>query len=226
MIVPNQPEAYSFRYLPRSRSKAIGLFFPGANVAFRRSALDPIRFFDTELNSGEDTDAGIRLVERGQFFSNPNAEVVHTAHLSFRKLMQQWFRIALYTVRVVRKHADGGLEVFLCFGRHLTGEARFRNLYYRPLPKPYTAIVFLSPFLLMNLALWAVVLSHGAPVEWMAATVAAALYFNGDRKTRGVPWRRRFLFAGLRLVINTILLYVSLLEGLRHGLLYVNYELD
>ncbi len=226
MIIPFQAEAYSFRYLPKSRHRALALFFPGANVAFRRSALKPIEFYDEKLHSGEDTDAGIRMVQQGELFSTSSARVVHTANLSLRKLMLQWWRIAVYTVRVIRKHCDPGVEVFVRFGGGLGMDAQSRNVFYRELKLPFTAILFLTPFLFLNIFAIVSLMTWGNPVALSLTAVAAAIYFRSDFLGTKIPIGKRIVFAALRFVINLMLLYGSLLEGFKHRLLYLNYELD
>ncbi len=223
MIIPNQPEVYTFCYLPRVRHRGLALFFPGANVAYRRKALVPLAYFDERFQSGEDTDVGVRLVQKGELFSNPKAKVVHTSNLPLRKLIEQWFRIAVYTVRVFYKYANLCFEVFM---RGLVGDSRYRQVCLCELTIPLTAVIFVSPFLLLNVGLWGVVASLGHPLAVAFALFTGLVYFWSDFARTRVSLRRLLLYAGLRFAINLILLHVSFAEGLRNRMFYVNYELD
>jgi cellulose synthase/poly-beta-1,6-N-acetylglucosamine synthase-like glycosyltransferase len=230
MIVPFEQELYTFRYLPKDSHGRKLFFFPGGNVAYRRTALDPIEYFDPEMRSGEDIDASMRLWRQGEFFSNPRANVTHTSNLGFLKILSQWLQYAIFAVRLTKKHSGGGLEFLLGISDNQLGGMKFRLLYYRP--SRIGIFVYFTPFLLMNAALWAGLISNisgfttGFWLSLMVVVFSGLIYLKSDFRIQNLTLRQRIAFTGLRFMINTIMLYVSLYEGLKTGILYINYEKD
>ena len=230
MIVPFEQSLYTFRYLRKDSYSRKLYFFPGGNVAYRRSALSPIEYFDPEMRSGEDIDASMRLWQQGEFFSNPRASVKHTSNLGLRKILSQWFQYAIFAVRLTKKHANGGLEFLLGVSNNRLGGMKFRLLYYRP--SRAGIYVYLTPFLALNAGFWGGLLcaiagsSTGAWLFLMAMLLSGLIYLKSDFRVRNLTLRQRIAFTGLRFLINTIMLYVSLYEGLKVRILYINYEKD
>jgi hypothetical protein len=228
MIIHIDQDLFSLRYLKQFRQKAIGLYFSGANVAYRRDRISEIGGFDEKLMSGEDIDIGIRLSENGKLFSNPTASVVHTADLSFRKLVDQWWKISSYQILLLSKFADKGIEVFISGNASSAKEYRFRCVYYRTFPFP--AFIFLTSFLFMNFFAWCLALSFfcsssgGLALSGVAFFVASCFYFYKDFAGGPMPILRRCQFLGIRLLINFLLLYVPGVMGIFRGILYINYE--
>jgi hypothetical protein len=230
MIVPFEQALYTFRYLPKDSYSRKLYFFAGGNVAYRRSALSPIEYFDPEMRSGEDIDASMRLWRQGEFFSNPRASVTHTSNLGLRKILSQWLQFAIFAVRLTRKHSSGGLEFLLGVSNHRLGGMRFRLLYYRP--SRAGIYVYLTPFLALNTGFWGSLIcsitgsSAGAWLFLMVMLLSGLIYLKSDFRVRNLTLRQRIAFTGLRFMINTTMLYVSLYEGLKARMLYINYEKD
>jgi len=230
MIVPFEQDLYTFRYLPKDSYSRKLYFFPGANVAYRRSALSPVEYFDAEMRSGEDIDASMRLWRQGEFFSNPRAIVTHTSNLGFRKILSQWFQYAIFAVRLTKKHSRNGLEFLLGVNNSRLGGMKFRLLYYRP--SRAGIFVYFTPFLALNAGFWGGLLcsivgfSSGAWVFLLVMLFSGLIYLKSDFRIRNLTVRQRIAFTAMRFMINTIMLYVSLYEGLKGGILYINYEKD
>ena len=226
MIIQLNQKYFSFRYLPNVQHKAISLFFQAGNVGFRRSTIDQHGLFDHELTHCEDVDMGIRVSQHGELFSNPHAEVAHSSNFSLRKILDQWYNRALYQVKLLSKHSDGGIEFFMNVNNSGDENTEFRCLWAKP--SKLMAVVFLTPFLLLHGA--ALLLSLALLTSTLPGTAlflfsaALLLYLKPDFSARSIPLHRRFVFALLRLTINAILLYVSFVKGIREGMLFLSFS--
>ncbi len=84
---------------------AAGPYFPGANVAYRRAALEAVAGFDEGLTAGEDTDLAWRVQEMGAVAAWVPDALVHHAVRAVRfphhlRSLWRWRGLAL----VVRRH--------------------------------------------------------------------------------------------------------------------------
>lgn len=227
MIIQLNQDLYRFGYLPTNQRRAFSLFFQGGNVAFRREAVQRIGGYDPELPIGEDVDIGIRLSAEGELFFNPRAAVVHTSQFSLRKVLSHWWNGARYQVQLFCKHGDTGVEFFLPVGSAHAPHASFRCVYSRV--SRFTAVVFLTPLFVLHVMLL-VALGYRllcGPLTFVLRCVlfaAAIRYFADDLRQPLMPWSRRMLLAPLRLAVNELLFWVSLVEGLRRGILFLSFS--
>ena len=228
MIIRWSQKYFTFRYLPMEQRKAVSLFFQGGNVGFRRKTFDVVGKYDPVMNACEDVDIGIRFSEHGKLFSQPSAQVTHTSNFTFKKIIHQWWLTAKYQVKIMRKISGGGIEIFSNTGAKDPEATDHQCWMARPLP--FTVIIFLSSFLVMNLSLAVLVpaLIFGCwPVAIPALVVFAITsfrYFRTDFIRTDLKLGRRFRFCFLRFVINEMLLWVSFMQGLKERMLYISHE--
>ncbi len=97
-IEPYRPRTVTERYVARREAGMVRFaleldrpFAPGANVAFRRSALQRVGGFDPTFTSGEDVDISWRLLEQGRvrITYRPGAIAYHRGRASPRALLSQ-----------------------------------------------------------------------------------------------------------------------------------------
>ena len=225
LIIQLSQKYFSFRYLPRERHQAVSLFFQAGNVGFRRSVFEKTGLYDPEFPSCEDVDMGIRFSAHGELFSNPNAEVSHTSNLTLKKIFNQWTQTARYQVKLLRKISGGGVEVFANAGTLDPESTDYRCL--AAWQACWTVVIFLSSCLFLNLGLLLSLAAAFFPILLLPTIIlivpSSLAYFLPDFRRRDIPLSRRFLFCLLRFAINTILLWVSFLQGIRERMLYVSY---
>lgn len=228
MIIRWSQKYFTFRYLPMEQRKAVSLFFQGGNVGFRRKVFDTVGNYDPVMNACEDVDMGIRFSEEGKLFSQPSARVTHTSNFTLKKIVNQWWLTAIYQVKIMRKISGGGIEIFSNTGSRDPEATDHQCWMARPLP--FTVIIFLSSFLMMNLSLGFLVpaLIFGCWPLAIAACLALAVfgfrYFRCDFTRDDLSLRSKIRFCLVRLLINEILILVSFLQGLRERMIYVSHE--
>ena len=215
-------------YLNKGRHPTVAPFFAGANVAFRRQALERIGGFDSKCVTGEDCDVCARLSASGsELYLRRQAIVAHENPSTFRLLIRQWYGYGRYHPYVFRKHNDSAAEIYVRLGLPLEGE-RYTCLFYRP--SPLALVVFITKFLVMHLAL---ILALGALwLGWTtAAVIAAALtgllaiaYVWPD--WRGCGLLQGCAFAALRYAADSALFLGALIGGLHQRMLYLSATID
>jgi cellulose synthase/poly-beta-1,6-N-acetylglucosamine synthase-like glycosyltransferase len=211
VIVQLFSETYGRGYLPKYAGNPVATFFSTSNVAFRRQLLAELGGFDETLLAGEDIDICLRAAKsRWELFFTPAARVEHWARDDVRGLFRQWWGYGFYHARLFAKHTGRAIEL-LVLNPNPRAHTRFAVLFFRA-RSPVRAIVFVSSFAVMHLAL-----AVGAlPV----AAAAAAVYLEDDLPGPG-GLVERLRHAALRYVVNAALVGGGLAGGLREGYLFV-----
>jgi len=228
MIIQILCNIFEDGYQRVERDAWISPFFAGANVAFRRKALDQVGCYDEKCVTGEDRDICLRMAGAGwEIYFEPRARVGHKNRLTPRSLVRQWFGYGYHHPYVATKHSSRGLRVY-----RPTLE-RGPSAIYRSLLStrfPVHVSIFLTPFLAMHmLAALAVLLAVLG--QYIAAAVFGGLtlavvagYFRADIRRRNIL--RAATFVALRYLANLALLAGGLLGGARLGMLYVGATFD
>ncbi len=215
-------------YLERGRHPTVAPFFAGANVAFRREALDQVGGFDPACETGEDCDICARIaLADWDMYLHPGATVSHGNPSKLSQLVRQWFRYGLYHPYVFAKHNESALEFYVRLGRTAGGQ-RHGCLFYRRLP--VGVVVFVTTFLLLHLCLLLTLVAGVlgcAPAAWAAggaAAVLAALYAWPDVSRHGLL--RGAAFTLIRYAADMALFVGALIGGLRQRMLYLSATID
>lgn len=228
MIIQVLCNLFEEGYQRWERDSSISPFFAGANVAFRRQALDQIGTYDENCASGEDQDMWLRIIEaRWEAYFEPKAAVRHKNRLTVRSLIRQWFRYGYHHPYVTRKHGSRGVRVYR------RSRTKGKGAIYDCLLTarfPFDATVFLTTFLSMHaffaLAVLFAALAFEIPaiVTGVLALVLVVRYFRSDVDMRDPLQTVSFVF--LRYIANLALLLGGLLGGIRLGMLYVSPTFD
>ena len=105
MIIQILSNLFEEGYLKREKYSLISPFFAGANVAFRRQALDQVGFYDENCNSGEDQDICFRIAKGGwDLYFEPKAVVRHKNRMVLRAFIHQWFNYGFHHPYLFKKH--------------------------------------------------------------------------------------------------------------------------
>jgi cellulose synthase/poly-beta-1,6-N-acetylglucosamine synthase-like glycosyltransferase len=215
-------------YLNKGRHPTVAPFFAGANVAFRRAALEEINGFDVRCVTGEDCDVCARLSASGkELYMQRHAIVAHNNQSTWRRFIRQWYGYGRYHPYVFRKHNESAVEVHVRLGLSVAGE-RYTCLFYRK--SPLAIVVFVTKFQLMHLALLcalgALVAGLIAPA-WTAAVAAGILAFGyawRDLRKHGILLGSAF--TALRYAGDMALFAGALIGGLRQRTLYLSATID
>ncbi len=213
-------------YLDKARHPTIAPFFAGANVAFRRTAMERIGGYDPGCVTGEDCDVCARVLTDGwELYLRRNAVVKHRNPTRLREMVRKWFGYGRYHPYVFAKHNDPAVE---CYVRYpAPGGVRYACLFYRP--SPVAVVVFLTNFLWLHLAglATAAVWLAGSPGTWAGLALTAALaasYAWPDVKRHGLALG--LAFTGLRYCADMALFAGALLGGLKQRMLYLSATVD
>ena len=214
-------------YLDKARHPTIAPFFAGANVAFRRTALEQIGGYDPECVTGEDCDVCARLLMGGgELYLRRAAVVRHRNPSRLAELIRKWHGYGRYHPYVFSKHNDRAVECYVRFPA--PGGGRYACLFYRPFP--VAVVVFLTTFLLLHLALLGTLLMWlaGVPVlAWAGLALSLALlivYVWPDLKRHGLGLGTAF--AALRYCSDMALFVGALIGGLSRKMLYLSATVD
>jgi cellulose synthase/poly-beta-1,6-N-acetylglucosamine synthase-like glycosyltransferase len=215
-------------YLGKAYHPAVAPFFAGANVAFRRIALEEIGDFDPKCITGEDCDLCIRLsASDWELYLRRGAIVSHKNPSTLRHLVRQWYGYGRYHPYVFSKHNDCAVELYGRMRKKIDGE-RYTCLFYRLFP--VAIVVFLTRFLLLHLvALWtlAVWFLGWATAGWIGVGLTALLatsYSWPDLKHFG-PFVG-FAFASIRYIADMALFIGAFVGGLSQRMLYFSATVD
>jgi cellulose synthase/poly-beta-1,6-N-acetylglucosamine synthase-like glycosyltransferase len=211
-------------YLTKARHPTAAPFFAGANVAFRRNALQEIGGYDPRCKTGEDCDVCARLTAADwELYLRPEAIVTHENPSTLRHLVRQWFGYGLYHPYVFAKHNDRAVEVYARLGRPVSGE-RYACLFYRRFPLP--VVVFITRFLVMHLLALATALAWlagWATLSWLGIVLTGAavvLYAWPDLERFGAV--EGGAFSAIRYAADAALFVGAFLGGLRQSMIYVS----
>ncbi len=215
-------------YLDRSYHPAVAPFLAGANVAFRRTALNNAGGFDPNCVTGEDCDLCVRLSkEQWELYMRRSAIVSHSNPTSLRHLMRQWYGYGRYHPYVFSKHNAPAVEIFRQLRHPIRGE-RYACLFYRLFPM--AVVVFLTPFLLLHLAavvtlaLWLLGWTTAGYLGLIATGSLVPAYVWPDIKRFG--FLRGSALAAIRYIADFALFVGAFIGGLHQRMLYVSATVD
>jgi cellulose synthase/poly-beta-1,6-N-acetylglucosamine synthase-like glycosyltransferase len=214
-------------YLDRERHPTIAPFFAGANVAFRRTALERIGGYDHKCVTGEDCDVCARLFAEGwELYLRRGAVVRHRNPSQLWASVRRWYGYGRYHPYVFAKHNDRAIESHIRFPT--SDGSRYACLFYRP--SPVAVVVFLTSFLWLHLALLATAaaaLAGFTSLAWtgMAASlVLLAVYVWPDLKRCGPVLGAAF--AAIRYCSDLALFVGAFIGGLSQRMLYLSATVD
>jgi cellulose synthase/poly-beta-1,6-N-acetylglucosamine synthase-like glycosyltransferase len=145
-------------YLEKEENSLTSLFFSGSNVAFRREVFQQIGLYDTNCATGEDQDISIRINNtEWELYFQPRAIVGHKCRKSVKAFIKQWYRYGLHHPYVFKKYNPKSLTVYRRKRGIKEGVLYRRVLYAKRFP--LHALIFISPFLIMNLFLLLTILT-------------------------------------------------------------------
>jgi cellulose synthase/poly-beta-1,6-N-acetylglucosamine synthase-like glycosyltransferase len=215
-------------YLHKGRHPTVAPFFPCANVAFRRAALQEIGGFDTQCVTGEDCDICARLSAAGwELYTRRDAIVSHKNPSNWRHLFRKWYSYGRYHPYVFAKHNERAVEIYGRLWRPVDGE-RYICLFYRR--APLGVVLFLTRFLMLHLALLgtgAAWLLGWAPIAWVGLGLTAVLavsYAWPDLRRWGLLLGAAF--TGIRYVADLALFVSAFIGGLHQKMLYLSATVD
>jgi GT2 family glycosyltransferase len=215
-------------YLGKAHHPAVAPFFAGANVAYRRIALEETGGFDPKCITGEDCDLCVRLsASDWELYLRRGAIVSHKNPSAFGHLVRQWYGYGRYHPYVFAKHNDRAVELYRRMRQTTDGE-RYACLFYRLFP--VAIVIFLTKFLMLHLvAVWtlAMWLLGWATAGWIGAGLTALLaasYAWPDIKHSGrLPG---FAFAAVRYIADMALFIGAFVGGLSQRMLYFSATVD
>jgi len=217
---------YQPGYMPSSESGLFHPFFPTANVAFRRSALERAGGFDTRCATGEDVDMSVRVARAGfELWHQPDARVVHYDRQTLPDMWLQWFHYGFGHPYLYRKHLDRARLQVYRYRPDQSGSDCVTLRCVLDIPFPFYAMVFLGSFQALHLGLLMSVLCfwmgwmHGAIASLALVGVSAVVYF-GARFDFREPLRSIGMSI-LRYIAHAAYSLGGLVGGLRRGVLFV-----
>ncbi len=215
-------------YLDRGRHPTVAPFFPCANVAFRRTALEEVGGFDPPCVTGEDCDICASLSGAGwELYTRRDAIVSHRNPADFRGLFRKWYGYGRYHPYVFAKHNEQALEIYLRLWQPVQGERYICLLYKRA---RLGMVLFLTKFLLLHLALLATLgswLLGWSPAARFGLGVSAALavsYAWPDLRRWGL--KLGGAFTAIRYVADLALFISAFIGGLKQKILYFSATVD
>jgi cellulose synthase/poly-beta-1,6-N-acetylglucosamine synthase-like glycosyltransferase len=227
VIVQILADLHQDGYLDRDRHPTIAPFFAGANVAFRRTALEQAGGYDPKCVTGEDCDVCARLLKAGwELYLRKSAVVRHRNPSRLSHLVRQWYGYGRYHPYVFAKHNDRAIECHVRFPG--PGGSRYACLFYRPFP--VAVVVFFTNFLALHLALlgtgamWMAGLSGPA---WAGLGLSVALlsaYVWPDIRRHGPVLGGAF--AAIRYSADMALFVGAWIGGLSQRMLYISATVD
>jgi cellulose synthase/poly-beta-1,6-N-acetylglucosamine synthase-like glycosyltransferase len=226
MIIDITKCEYQHGYLARSESGLFHPFFPTANAAFRRSALDRIGGFDPRCATGEDVDLSVRVARAGfELWHQPDARVMHHDRHTLPGMWWQWFSYGFGHPYLYRKHLDRPRLQVYRYRPEQSGPDSITVRCVLDIPFPFYAMLFLGSFQVMHVGLLASILCfwmgwmNGAIASLALTGVSAVVYFSARFDLRK-PLRSLGMSV-LRYVAHAAYSLGGLLGGLRQGALFV-----
>jgi cellulose synthase/poly-beta-1,6-N-acetylglucosamine synthase-like glycosyltransferase len=215
-------------YLNKGRHPTVAPFFAGANVAFRRKALEEIGGFDPNCVTGEDCDICARLSAADkELYMRRQAIVSHDNPSTFKRLIRQWYGYGRHHPYVFRKHNAPALEVYVRLGSPAQGE-RYICLFYRTLP--VAMVCFITKFLLLHLACictlgaWLSGFTGVAELGALLGGLLAIAYLWPDLRRHG--FLLGCAFTALRYAADMSLFLGALFGGLHQRMIYLSATFD
>lgn len=215
-------------YLTKARHPTVAPFFAGANVAFRRSALQEIGGYDLHCKTGEDCDVCARLsASDWELYLRPEAIVAHNNPSTLKHLVRQWFGYGLYHPYVFVKHNDRAVEFYTRLNEPVRGE-RYTCVFYRR--SPLGVVVFITRFVMLHLAALAALLAWvvgSATLGWIGLALTAVCvvqYAWPDLNQFGLL--EGAAFSAIRYAADAALFLGAFLGGLRQRMIYISATVD
>jgi cellulose synthase/poly-beta-1,6-N-acetylglucosamine synthase-like glycosyltransferase len=216
-------------YLEKEENSLVSLFFSGSNVAFRREVFQQIGFYDTNCATGEDQDISIRINNtEWELYFQPRAIVGHKCRKSAKAFIKQWYRYGLHHPYIFKKFNPKSLAVYRRKRGIKEGVLYRRVLYAKRFP--LHALIFISPFLIMNLFLLLTILTLSlglftpSIILGSITFVLGIYYFMPDIEIKHLFRTIRFIL--LRYMANLALLIGGLLGGAKLKMIYISGTLD
>ena len=229
MVIQIMSNLFDPGYVEEQNDCLLTPFFSGANVAFRKAAIEELGSYDLNCTTGEDQDICIRLASsRWELYSQPEAIVAHKSLSTVKAFAKQWYRYGRYQPYIFKKHSSNKLAVY----RKATGKAK-GTLYQRLLSlehSPLRGIVFLTSFSLMHLVFLAALIT----VAFRLNTIPVVLAFIGCALAAVYVYRDIHLkrpattcqLIALRYLANLALLVGGIRGGFKSAMLYIAPTLD
>jgi len=215
-------------YLAKGRHPTVAPFFPCANVAFRRRALQEIDGFDPQCFTGEDCDICASLsTANWELYTRRDAIVTHRNPTSFWGLFSKWYGYGRYHPYVFAKHNERAVEIYGRLWEPVDGE-RYLCLLYRK--APVAVVLFLTKFLMLHVALFATAVAWllgAATAGWAGLGLTAALavsYAWPDLRRWGLLLGSAF--AAIRYVADMGVFIGAFIGGLHQKMLYLSATVD
>ncbi len=226
MIIDITKCGYQRGYLPRQGIGAFHAFFPTANAAFRRQALQTVGGFDSRCATGEDIDLCIRIAQADyELWFEPTARVTHFHRYTLRGLARQWFQYGYGHAYLFRKHGAKHRVELYRYDRSETDGGPFGIARVLSIPFPIPGMIFLSSYHALHLGVIAALVAFGAGahvVGWIALAAAllfAARYF-GPRFNTGSP-RRSLALAGIRYLADSAYVVGGVMGGITQRMIFL-----
>ncbi len=228
MIIQILSNLFEEGYLKREKYSLVSPFFAGANVAFRRQALDQVGSYDENCKSGEDQDMCFRMAKAGwELYFEPKAVVRHKNRMVLRAFIHQWFNYGFHHPYLFKKHDSKVMRVYRPSTRREKGVI-YESLFSIKFPLPI--LIFLTSFLAMHIFLTlaivfaAIGLYIPAIICGVATLAIAAFYFKADINWKNILQAGVFIF--LRYTANLALLWGGFIGGVKLGMLYISATFD
>lgn len=229
MIILILTDFFEEGYLRKNPDSLISIFFSGSNVAFRRKVFEEVGLYDVNCAIGEDQDICTRIVNSAwELYFQPKAVVGHKSRKTIEAFIKQWYRYGLHHPYVFKKHNPKSLMVYL-----KKEKAKKQILYERAIyrnPFPIFILIFITPFLIMNIFLLLSILSISLGFNIFSIilgliTLGLGIYYFIPDITANRPWRTvKFIF--LRYLVNLALLIGSFLGGAKSKMIYISATFD
>jgi cellulose synthase/poly-beta-1,6-N-acetylglucosamine synthase-like glycosyltransferase len=228
MIIQILSELKEEGYLSKGRHPTVAPFFAGANVAFRRHALQEIDGFDPKCITGEDCDICARFSAGDwELYTRREAIVSHKNPSNFRDLFQQWYGYGRYHPYLFAKHNERAIEIYMRTLRPLDGE-RYICLFYKRSRVP--VVLFLTKFLMLHTVLlatgiaWLLGLTGAGSAGLILTTILAVSYAWPDVGQSGLLLGSAFTV--IRYVADMALFIGAFIGGLRQKMFYFSATVD
>lgn len=232
MIIQILSNLFEEGYLERDKYSVLSAFFAGANVAFRRKALNDTGLYDTNCRSGEDQDMTLRVAGAGwELYFEPKAIIRHKNKMTTRGFVRKWFNYGYHHPYIFRKHSSRGFHVYhvgATNSQRESGSPLYRRLIGIRLP--LTINIFITTFLFIHIflvvAIVLAVLGLFIPAAIVGALLLAlsAAYFKVDFGRRKLSQSLAFMY--YRYIANAALLLGGFLGGIKAGMLYISPTFD
>lgn len=216
-------------YLEKNQDSLISLFFSGSNVAFRRDVFKDIGLYDVNCATGEDQDICIRIANSAwELYFQPKAIVGHKCRKAIKAFIKQWYKYGFHHPYIFKKHNSKSLVVYRRKKKIKRGILYERSIYKKGFP--LYILIFVSPFLMMNIFLLLTILSllfHLNIPSFILGLITLGVgicYFKPDIEIKHLWRSTKFIF--LRYAANLALLIGGLLGGVKLKMIYISGTLD